>query len=114
VATPLDNSVEIVSIERLRLGLGPLVTRIEAGWQRLAPGADQTFIKFTLDGLLRPTTKERYDAYAVALTNGILSLNEVRRLEDRADVDGGDMHWKPLNIGVVGEEPQARVTPSLT
>jgi HK97 family phage portal protein len=98
------NSVEIVSIEWLRLGLGPLVTRIEAGLQRLVPGADQTFIKFTLDGLLRPTTKERYDAYAVALTNGILSLNEVRRLEDRADVDGGDMHWKPLNIGTVGDE----------
>lgn len=95
------NSVEIVSIEWLRLGLGPLVTRLEAGLQRLVPGAEQTFIKFTLDGLLRPTTKERYDAYAVALTNGILSLNEVRRLEDRADVEGGDMHWKPLNIGVV-------------
>lgn len=101
------NSVEIVSIEWLRLGLGPLVARLEAGLQRLVPGADQTFIKFTLDGLLRPTTKERYDAYAVALTNGILSLNEVRRLEDRADIEGGDQHWKPLNIGVVGQEPQA-------
>jgi HK97 family phage portal protein len=101
------NSVEIVSIEWLRLGLGPLVTRLEAGLQRLVPGADQTFIKFTLDGLLRPTTKERYDAYAIALNNGILSLNEIRRLEDRADVVGGDEHYKALNIGVVGQEPQA-------
>jgi HK97 family phage portal protein len=99
------NSVEIVSIEWLRLGLGPLVTRLEAGLQRLVPGADQTFIKFTLDGLLRPTTKERYDAYAIALNNGILSLNEIRRLEDRADVEGGDEHYKALNIGVVGQEP---------
>jgi HK97 family phage portal protein len=101
------NSVEIVSIEWLRLGLGPLVTRLEAGLQRLVPGADQTFIKFTLDGLLRPTTKERYDAYAIALNNGILSLNEIRRLEDRADVVGGDEHYKALNIGVVGQDPQA-------
>ena len=97
------NSVEIVSIEWLRLGLGPLVARLEAGLQRLVPGAEQTFIKFTLDGLLRPTTKERYDAYQVALNNGILSLNEIRRLEDRADVPGGDEHYKALNIGVVGE-----------
>ncbi len=97
------NSVEIVSIEWLRLGLGPLVARLEAGLQRLVPGADQTFIKFTLDGLLRPTTKERYDAYAIALNNGILSLNEIRRLEDRADVPGGDEHYKALNIGVVGQ-----------
>ena len=99
------NSVEIVSIEWLRLGLGPLVARLEAGLQRLVPGADQTFIKFTLDGLLRPTTKERYDAYQVALNNGILSLNEIRRLEDRPDVQGGDAHYKALNIGVVGQEP---------
>jgi HK97 family phage portal protein len=97
------NSVEIVSIEWLRLGLGPLVARVEAGLQRLVPGAEQTFIKFTLDGLLRPTTKERYDAYQVALNNGILSLNEIRRLEDRPDVPGGDAHYKALNIGVVGE-----------
>lgn len=101
------NSVEIVSIEWLRLGLGPLVARLEAGLQRLVPGADQTFIKFTMDGLLRPTTKERMDAYAIQLQNGIRSLNEVRRLEDLADIEGGDQHWKPLNIGVVGQEPQA-------
>lgn len=100
-------SSEVLMQAWLRLGLGPLVTRLEAGLQRLVPGADQTFIKFNLDSLLRPTTKERYDAYAVALNNGILSVNEVRRLEDRADIDGGDQHWKPLNIGVVGEEPQA-------
>lgn len=97
------NSVEIVSIEWLRLGLGPLVARLEAGLQRLVPGADQTFIKFNLDGLLRPTTKERYDAYAIALNNGILSLNEIRRLEDRPDVPGGGKHYKALNIGEVEE-----------
>lgn len=99
------SSIEVISIEWLRLGLGPLIARIEAGLQRLVPGAQQTFLKFTLDGLLRPTTKERYDAYAVALQNGILSVNEVRRLEDRPDVVGGDDFWKPLNIGVVGQEP---------
>ena len=101
------SSIEVISIEWLRLGLGPLIARIEAGLQRLVPGAQQTFLKFTIDGLLRPTTKERYDAYAVALQNGILSLNEVRRLEDRPDLEvDGDQFWKPLNIGVVGEQPK--------
>lgn len=100
-------SSEVLMQAWLRLGLGPCVSRLEAGLQRLVPGAEQTFIKFNLDSLLRPTTKERMDAYAVQLQNGIRSLNEVRRLEDLADIDGGDMHWKPLNIGVVGEEPQA-------
>ena len=96
-------SSEILMQAWLRLGLGPLVTRLEAGLQRLVPGADQTFIKFNLDALLRPTTKERMDAYAVQINNGIRSLNEIRRLEDLPDVEGGDEHYKALNIGVVGQ-----------
>ena len=98
------SSIEVISIEWLRLGLGPLIARLEAGLQRLVPGSDQTFLKFTLEGLLRPTTKERYDAYAIALNNGWLSLNEIRRLEDRADVGPeGDRFRQPLNIGTLGE-----------
>ena len=101
------SSVEVISIEWLRLGLGPLISRIEAGLQRLIVG-NTTFVKFNLDGLLRPTTKERYDAYSVALNNGFLSLDEVRALEDRAPLPvGGNEFWKPLNIGTVGKEPNA-------
>jgi HK97 family phage portal protein len=99
------SSVEVISIEWLRLGLGPLIARIEAGLQRLIVG-NTTFVKFNLDGLLRPTTKERYDAYSVALNNGFLSLDEVRALEDRPPLPvGGNEFWKPLNIGTVGKEP---------
>jgi HK97 family phage portal protein len=96
------SSVEVISI-----GLGPLIARIEAGLQRLIVG-NTTFVKFNLDGLLRPTTKERYDAYSVALNNGFLSLDEVRALEDRPPLPvGGNEFWKPLNIGTVGKEPNA-------
>jgi len=100
-------SVELIGIEWLRLGLGPLIARLEAGFQRLVPGSQQTFLKFTLDGLLRATTQERYNSYSTALNNGFLSLNEVRSLEDRSPIGpAGDEYWKPLNIGVVGQEPQ--------
>lgn len=98
-------SVELLGIEWLRLGLGPMIARLEAAFQRIVPGAEQTFLKFTLDGLLRATTQERYNSYATALNNGFLNINEVRALEDRAPVDGGNQYWKPLNIGVVGQEP---------
>ena len=100
------SSVEIISIEWLRLGLGPLIARLESSLQRLVPGAEQTFLKFTLEGLLRPTTQERYNAYATALNNGFLSVNEVRALEDRSPVDGGEQFWKPLNIGTLGQDEQ--------
>jgi hypothetical protein len=96
--------VEIVSIEWLRLGLGPLIARLEAAFQRLVIG-QTTFVKFNLDGLLRPTTAERFNAYAVALNNGWISVNEIRQLEDRAPIGPeGDQFRIPLNIGIAGED----------
>jgi HK97 family phage portal protein len=101
------NSLEIVSREWLMLGLGSLVARLEAGLQRLIVG-ETTFIRFNTDAMLRPLTSERFAAYAVALNNGFMSLNEVRTLEDKAPLpQGGDEYWKPLNIGTVGKEPEA-------
>jgi HK97 family phage portal protein len=101
-------SSEVLMQSWLRVGLGPLVTRIEAGLQRLIVG-QTTFVRFNLDSLLRPTTKERYDAYKIALNEGgFLTLNEVRALEDRPPLGPeGDVFRKPLNIGTVGEEPNA-------
>lgn len=98
------SSVEVIGIEWLRLGLGPLIARIEAGLQRLIFG-QTTFIKFNLEALLRPTTRERYDSYAIALNNGWLSINEIRQLEDRTNIgaDGDDFRM-PLNIGTVGDD----------
>lgn len=101
------SSLEVISREWLTLGLGSLISRLEAGLQRLIIG-DTTFIKFNVDSMLRPLTKERFDSYAVALNNGFLSLNEVRALEDRAPIGPeGDVFRQPLNIGTVGQEPQA-------
>ena len=97
-------SVEAIGIEWLRLGLGPMIARIESALQRLIVG-ETTFIKFNTDGLMRTTTKERLEAYAVALNNGMLSINEVRQLEDRAPIGpAGDEYHIPLNMGTVGEE----------
>jgi len=95
---------EVLMQSWLRVGLGPLIARIEAGLQRLIVG-NTTFVKFNIDGLLRPMTKERYDAYAVAVQNGWLSLDEIRSLEDRPPLpEGGNQFWKPLNIGTVGAD----------
>lgn len=97
-------SLEVVSAEWLRLGLGPLIARLEAGLQRLIVG-NTTFIKWNIDALLRPMTKERYEAHAIGLMNGILSINEVRQLEDRAGIGpAGDEFKQPLNIGNISQD----------
>ncbi len=56
------------------------------------------FVEFLVDGLLRGDIKTRYEAYAKAITNGILSPNEVRSLENLNPRDGGDEYLTPLNM----------------
>ena len=103
-------SVEAQLSAWLRTGLYPLIVRIEAGLQRLVVG-DTTFIKFNVDALLRPTTLERYQAHAVAITNGWSSPNDVRKLEDQTPYEGGDEYLRPLNLAPVAiAETQAQAT----
>jgi len=98
------NSQESLGQAWLALGLAPMLSRVEAGLQRLIAG-DTTFIKFNTAALLRATQAERMASYALALQNGILTLDEVRTYEDLPRLAvGGDEHWKPLNIGIVGDD----------
>lgn len=45
-------------------------------------GPENGRIKLNVKGLLRGSTKERYDSYAVALDKGFMTVDEVRALED--------------------------------
>lgn len=69
-----------------QFSLRPWVDRIEDVHGRLltSHGLGDVFIKLNMDALLRAGTKERYDAFAVSLSQGFMTVNEVRRLEDLA------------------------------
>ncbi len=54
-------------------------------------------VEFLADDLARADLESRFDAYAKAITNGILSPNEVRSSENRAPYAGGDQFRLPLN-----------------
>jgi len=75
-----------------QFSLRPWVDRIEDAHGRLLTthGLPQVFVKLNMDALLRAGTKERYDAFAVALGSQFMTVNEVRRLEDLPPLPGGD------------------------
>jgi Phage-related protein len=91
--------------------LRPLITRIEKEVQRKIIRSQDYFFKFNIDGLLRGDIKSRYEAYQVALGGnqqpGFLTINEVRELEDRAAVDGGEKLYKPLTGETHEAEPSS-------
>jgi len=48
-------------------------------------------VRLNLDGLLRGDFKTRMDGHATAIQHGISTPNEARKLENRGDLDGGNV-----------------------
>ena len=77
----------------------PWLVRIEQGIIKdvlLEEEQDQYFPKFNVDGLMRGDYKSRMDGYAVGFSNGFLSPNDIRRLENMdliPEEDGGDDYY---------------------
>lgn len=80
VSSTWGTGIEQQQIGFIQFTLQPWLTRIEEALSGLLPRGQ--FVKFNLDALLRGSTKDRYDAYAVALDHGFMTLNEVRARED--------------------------------
>lgn len=61
------------------------------------------FFKHTFNAMLRGDMKARSQFYRDLFGIGVLSPNEIRDLEEMNPIDGGDDHYYPLNMSVIGE-----------
>lgn len=73
--------------------LRPYLTRVEWAIDRLL--ADQTHMKFNIDATFRADLRTRTEVVGAQITDGRMSVNEARALEDRPPVLGGDFHNVP-------------------
>jgi HK97 family phage portal protein len=87
-------SVEANQLHFLQHTLTPYLSKVEAEYSVLLEG--RAFVRFTTAGLLRGDIAARNASYAQGLNNGYLSVNDVRRLEDQAPIQGGDAYRVPL------------------
>jgi HK97 family phage portal protein len=71
------------------------------------------FFEHLLDGILRGDLKSRYDAYAIARNWGILSVDDIREMENRNPLpDGkGKIYLQPLNMVEAGSKPEPTPAP---
>lgn len=95
------SNIEHQSIEYVMDSLGSWCVRWEqAMWSKLLTEADKRhhFPEFNLDALIRGDTDSRYNAYSRAILSGFLTPNEVRELENRNPLPGGDTVWMPVNM----------------
>lgn len=104
------SNIEHQEISYLQRSLLPWLTRIEQAMtvKLLTDEERETYvIEHETTSFMRGDTKSRFDAYAVGIQNGILSVNEARAKENLNPVDGGDEIRVPLNTEAVGEDQGA-------
>lgn len=87
-------SVEENARQFVTFTLLPYISKIEEAYSSLLP--NNAFLRFNVDGLLRGSLQDRYQAYSVGTQAGFLSINDIHRLEDMTPVDGGDTYRVPL------------------
>lgn len=61
------------------------------------------YAKYNVEGLLRGDSAARSEFYTKLWNIGALSTNDIRGLEEQPPVEGGDVRYRPLNMGVLGE-----------
>ena len=86
--------------------LNPWIENWEQSLARdLFPDEDDILAKFSMQGLLRGDNAARATFYASGITNGWLTRNEARRLEDLNPIEGLGEPLLPLNMSTQAERP---------
>ena len=108
------SNIEHQDISYLQRSLLPWLTRIEQGMDNRLLTADEQrryLIEHDTGGFMRGDTKSRYEAYAIGITNGIITRNEARVRENFNPIEGGDELLQPLNMTTVGAQSEEGAEP---
>lgn len=82
------STVELNQLAFVTNTLRPWIVRLEAALSSLLPRPQ--YVKFNIDALVRADTKTRWEVHQIARSIGAESVNEIRALEDREPIEGGD------------------------
>ncbi|GEM_PF-2655530 len=94
------NSNMIEMIQQFVQSLIPLINKIEMEFNyKLLSSTDRLnhFFKFNMSSAMRGSDEDRANYYSKMIAMGALSINEIRELEDRNKVKGGDEYYRSLN-----------------
>lgn len=93
---------------RLNQALRPLLVLLEDAYSSVLPQRQQ--VRFNADAVARADLKTRYETYRIAIATGILTVDEVRALEDLPPLsEGASAQILPLP----GQPSQLRPVPDL-
>lgn len=109
-STSWGSGIEEQNLAFVIYTLRPWLTRFEqrltkmlrAEGELMSP--EPVYARYSVEGLLRGNSAARAAFYTSMWQLGVLSTNDIRALEELPPVDGGDVRYRPLNMGVLGEQ----------
>ena len=100
-STSWGSGIEQQSIGFLVFTLRPWLERFEQRFTRLLP-PEPAYAHFSVEGLLRADSAARATFYKEMWQLGVFSTNDIRALEELPPVTGGNVRYRPLNMGELG------------
>jgi hypothetical protein len=111
------NNMEQANTDHVVDTLMPWLVRIEQELTFKLFGVEaDIFVEHLVDALLRGDMASRGEYVQKQIRNGILSINEARRMDNRNSVEGGDTYYVTrdlIPVDQVGLLPQAQPAPAL-
>ena len=102
------SNIEHQGIEFSKFCILPWAIRLEQEVHRkllLDSERQQFFLRHNLEGLQRGDSSSRASYYNTLFNIGCLSQNDIRALENKNPIEGGDKYFVPLSLHASDEEP---------
>ena len=104
-STSWGSGIEQQQIGFLIFTLRSWLTRFEQRMTKLLP-PEKAYAHFSVEGMLRADSAARAAFYKEMWYLGVFSTNDIRAFEELAPVTGGDVRYRPLNMGELGVPDQ--------
>ena len=92
------SNIEQQNLDFLVYSLGPALVDYEQEIDRKLLDPPGIYSKHAVSGLLRGDSAARGAFYSQMFNLGVMSINEIRELEDWNPIEGGDTHFVPVNL----------------
>ncbi len=100
-STSWGTGIEQQGIGFLTFTLRPWLARFEQRFSRVLP-PEPAYARFSVEGLLRADSAARAAFYKEMWYLGAFSTNDILAFEEMPPVAGGDVRYRPLNMGELG------------
>jgi HK97 family phage portal protein len=105
-------SIEAQSIDFIQYSILPWLRRFEKAILRdLIAQPEGYFAAFDTTHFLRGDSAARAAYITAMIDRGVMSINEARSIENYNPIDGGDVHYFPLNMTTVQKMSQESAVP---